>query len=75
MAMNDLKKRAQTAGGDTLLVAVKQGRLDAAKAYLCATRGAAESAPAPATAPAATPAPQPHAAPVPSCVTCRSTRT
>jgi len=57
MAMNDLKKRAQTAGGDTLLVAVKQGRLDAAKAYLCATRGAAESAPAPATAPAATPAP------------------
>jgi acetamidase/formamidase len=47
MAMNDLKRRAQAAGGDTLLVAVKQGRLDAAKAYLCATREAA-SAPAPA---------------------------
>jgi acetamidase/formamidase len=46
MAMNDLKRRAQAAGGDTLLVAVKQGRIDAAKAYLCATREAASSAPA-----------------------------
>jgi acetamidase/formamidase len=54
MAMNELKKRTASAGGDTLLVDVKQGRLDAAKAYLCATREGA--APAPAAKPA-TPAP------------------
>ena len=56
MAMNDLKRRAQAAGGDTLLVAIKQGRLDAAKAYLCATREATSSAPAVAPAPTAKPA-------------------
>jgi acetamidase/formamidase len=50
MAMNELKKRTASAGGDTLLVDVKQGRLDAAKAYLCARREAATSAPAAAVA-------------------------
>jgi amidase len=50
MAMNELKNRTASAGGDTLLVDVKQGRLDAAKAYLCATRRAATSAPAAAVA-------------------------
>ena len=50
MVMNDLKKRTSQSGGDTLFVTVNQGRIDAAKAYLCAARGAAPLAPAPVTA-------------------------
>jgi acetamidase/formamidase len=51
MAINDLKKRASRSGGDTLFVEVNRGRIDAAKAYLCA---AAPPAPAPVTATADT---------------------
>ena len=48
MVMTDLKRRASQSGGDTLFVAVNRGRIDAAKAYLCAAR--AEARPAPVTA-------------------------
>ena len=47
MAMNDLKRRTSQSGGDTLFVEGNRGRIDAAKAYLCAARSAA---PAPAAA-------------------------
>ncbi len=43
MAMTDLKRRVAQSGGDTLFVAVNRGRIDAAKAYLCAARAAATS--------------------------------
>ena len=46
MVMTDLKRRASQSGGDTLFVEVNRGRIDAAKAYLCAAR--AEAMPAPA---------------------------
>jgi acetamidase/formamidase len=52
MVMSDLKKRVSQAGGDTLLLSVKQGRVELAKAYLCGAT--ATSAP-----PAATDAPAP----------------
>jgi len=54
MAMNDLKRRALQSGGDTLFVTVNRGRIDTAKAYLCAARVAATPAPAPVTATADT---------------------
>jgi acetamidase/formamidase len=50
MVMTDLKRRASQSGGDTLFVAVNRGRIDAAKAYLCAARAEARPAPVTATA-------------------------
>ena len=68
MVMNDLKKRTSQAGGDTLLLEVKQGKIDIAKAYRCGAPAAVSEQPSPAK-PAASPAaaaePAPPAAAVP----------
>lgn len=50
MVMTDLKRRASQSGGDTLFVEVNRGRIDTAKAYLCAAGAEAMPAPAPMTA-------------------------
>lgn len=53
MMVNDLKKRAEKAGADTLLLTVKQGKIDVAKAYRCSAPAAAAHAAAPAASVAA----------------------
>jgi amidase len=65
MVMADLKKRTAKSGADTLLLIVKQGKIDVAKAYLCGAPAAAVAA-APTAAPVspavpAAPAPAPAA--------------
>jgi amidase len=65
MVMNDLKKRTSRAGGDTLLLEVKQGKIDIAKAYRCGAAAAVSKQPSPAKPAAPPPAAASPAAAVP----------
>ena len=48
MLITELKKRTSQSGGDTLLLSVKQGRVEIAKAYLCRASRPVVSTPPPA---------------------------